>query len=978
MYICLEPLHLFFSFVGSMQTVGVKQKIQTFIPKVKWRWRSSSGSSLEGEGEGTSSRSSTSELPPHIGLSTFFAHKGVRMEDLLTPPDTPRWTVQSKTLFSNNEGESTFMSSQDISSLKMFLLEPIDGCHPTLILETISSIISKAMVVAMKGRRELAAFCNLLKPVLEEIMNSKEVVRAWIEQEDVQAQLFEVLCKVTELTVLLLATHNSPDRMIETTDTRYLVDTMEALCVVFKMNAYFTMRMERGLTRNLLIHPARVESAIQVPGYFVRVRDRGVTNEPLYYCSRDGINHRGRECGKGCCDSQSKNDAILVQLSCLMGRSLYGNGYKFIMEMLIHFKEYPLRLLEALFKILATLSFVPTGEKVFCKEDATGRKVLLGIQESFFNGLCQRMFHYLKKSIDAVEGDPMDVEYILDSLTSIVRDMHTISFLGSRTATGDLAGQLQLALWEAYIEKGIHWNACASIGDILECTFTDPRNALFSTTAFLRWLNNGDIIFELISFDYDLDYVAAVEDFVGKISKRGLLQQQHLMRLLVDDNSGMKPGEERHTSPHDLIVTSVMDHLHPNEISSEVLNQTVEWLERTKDSSSYSLEEQIPVQRFMSILEKLAGCDKDRTQKERILNLFWKHTGSAPAADLVNCMTKIADCYEPVHEFQSLQMESCLELKGEKDFLQACSSADADTNFINYLSGANCQSAAYAEKAKVWKEKEKVFYLTSLPQLEHLLTFDIPYSRLNISNECFQRLNMAQRLVASLQTPSQSTLASSMASAMSPEMQTLEALEKESKSFLELDTKIQNLNKKHFRLFEVLKREQHERLLEFFQDCQREKQSVMREVLYSKAKVAACTKRAQLDVEMSSDAILSRMLQRAEGVVKEVIEMEEKHKKLEEEMQRLELEKKKVVGAIKEIEQKHEQKEEQKQEEKPKPCAICYKEFGNSIQRGCFSPCGHASVCYDCALREKNGRGRCPFCQTDISSVCVVPSKIFF
>lgn len=44
----------------------------------------------------------------------------------------------------------------------------------------------------------------------------------------------------------------------------------------------------------------------------------------------------------------------------------------------------------------------------------------------------------------------------------------------------------------------------------------------------------------------------------------------------------------------------------------------------------------------------------------------------------------------------------------------------------------------------------------------------------------------------------------------------------------------------------------------------------MREALYAKAKVAACTRRAQLDDEMSSDAILSRMLQKAEGVVKEV------------------------------------------------------------------------------------------------------------
>ena len=45
------------------------------------------------------------------------------------------------------------------------------------------------------------------------------------------------------------------------------------------------------------------------------------------------------------------------------------------------------------------------------------------------------------------------------------------------------------------------------------------------------------------------------------------------------------------------------------------LNYYMDSLEQ--DYSSYSLEEQISVQRFMSILEKLAGCDKDRTLKER-------------------------------------------------------------------------------------------------------------------------------------------------------------------------------------------------------------------------------------------------------------------------------------------------------------------------------------------------------------------------
>jgi hypothetical protein len=83
--------------------------------------------------------------------------------------------------------------------------------------------------------------------------------------------------------------------------------------------------------------------------------------------------------------------------------------------------------------------------------------------------------------------------------------------------------------------------------------------------ALLAWDDN------LKSFTISLDYSALlffsnlvflpelvlcklqVEEFVGKISKRGLLQGQHLMRLLVDDNSGMKPGEERHTSPRDRV-----------------------------------------------------------------------------------------------------------------------------------------------------------------------------------------------------------------------------------------------------------------------------------------------------------------------------------------------------------------------------------------------------------------------------------------
>lgn len=173
-----------------------------------------------------------------------------------------------------------------------------------------------------------------------------------------------------------------------------------------------------------------------------------------------------------------------------------------------------------------------------------------------------------------------------------------------------------------------------------------------------------------------------------------------------------------------------MDFLQPNEISTEVLIESIEWLERTKGPSDY-LEEQVPASRIISILEKFSGLDEDGTLKERIFNIFWKHTGHAPPADCANRITRIAACYEPVLEFDSLTLDSIV--KGEEDLLQACSNADADTKFVNYLTSANSLSTAYAERAKVWSDKEFDFHMNSLPRLEQLLTFDISFSRREIT-----------------------------------------------------------------------------------------------------------------------------------------------------------------------------------------------------------------------------------------------------
>ncbi|XP_073395151.1 uncharacterized protein [Physcomitrium patens] len=105
--------------------------------------------------------------------------------------------------------------------------------------------------------------------------------------------------------------------------------------------------------------------------------------------------------------------------------------------------------------------------------------------------------------------------------------------------------------------------------------------------------------------------------------------------------------------------------------------------------------------------------------------------------------------------------------------------------------------------------------------------------------------------------------------------------------------------------------------------------------------------------------------------------MEEKNGMLDKELQKLKLEKEE---AIIEVEEKYQQM--LKDKEPKTSCAICYGRFttltSHHLNRACFNPCGHASVCHSCAGRLQRSTARCPICQAVVSNVSVVPSAIFF
>ncbi len=61
--------------------------------------------------------------------------------------------------------------------------------------------------------------------------------------------------------------------------------------------------------------------------------------------------------------------------------------------------------------------------------------------------------------------------------------------------------------------------------------------------------------------------------------------------------------------------------------------------------------------------------------------------------------------------------------------------------------------------------------------------------------------------------------------------------------------------------------------------------------------------------------------------------------------------------------QRKQKKEDEEEEEKT--CIICFDEPPGAV----FHPCGHATLCFACALVMKDTRGRCPLCNRSIVAV---------
>ncbi|KAH9556576.1 hypothetical protein CY35_07G036800 [Sphagnum magellanicum] len=310
--------------------------------------------------------------------------------------------------------------------------------------------------------------------------------------------------------------------------------------------------------------------------------------------------------------------------------------------------------------------------------------------------------------------------------------------------------------------------------------------------------------------------------------------------------------------------------------------------------------------KILSLIKKLAIIDKTGVMgHSRVFQLCWKHSASLPMTTIMEGFKEIFQHCKSMDDtlHKDGELEFDIMKNGEGSVMEVLKKADTGGSVNSYALNM-CET----DKDKLWEEEKNVFFEKCNKRLHKFLEYRLPVTRSDIGWESLHRA----KLVQALQTGVQADLSAARLEVMEKlELKTLNTLYCESVSHLQVDNKLNELSKQQKILFSELNDKQHREMMQFFEDCQTNRENIVKEVLYKKARVLACVEEGKKPVDES----LSKYLHAAVGLLKED---KEKQKIL---LQKLEEAKEKMPSS---------------------ECALCMLGWTNQI-RACY-PCGHASV----------------------------------
>ncbi|KAG0631535.1 hypothetical protein M758_1G261400 [Ceratodon purpureus] len=851
--------------------------------------------------------------------------------------------------------------------------------HSTpVMLKKLSEVLSEAAASISKpaGSKgfDLFSFCKELPKAIRVCLDDADMAKSHPNQDEFRAHVFEVLCKLVEFTVAFLADYvgnlsqqgegsdesdeSDEEEDGEELDLPALIHILEAISFALDSDMrYYSLLSEKG-DREILVLPSRLEFALRVPGYTVRVFD-ATDNKTHYFCSQKGVNQLGVTCE--CCNPPSEAvDPVLVSVFWHLANTACVNGYELLLKIL---RTDTLRKGSKSYKprtSVQVMALIIRPLEQLLKHDIdhySWRIVVQHLEESFSAGDMMRIccstfddvFQNLKKdlidkrecrSTDVFErATPFDnIFYTRKAFMNFLIYLHTVrswSLKAYRPADGVLSfddpGQLLILFLERIDESKGAQLVCIIFREFLDVCAQALRYEVPFAKNILHWLNEGVVLLRFLTLKCYPEMIRLVE-FAGK---EGLILKKEVFVTIFN----VKTLDERNAHARTQVAVTILKEFnlapYTTELMASVCNCLIRWQVPNPIISSHTV---------CCILEKLMACDKDRKLGDSFVRLLWKYASNLPASDFVSCLTKIACNYTSFSDQPKIIIHPGEETE---KFLQACSNADVECAVSRHVD-LKCEDnlALIEQRAKIYQDMEVNFIVETFLELKHVLDIDVPLSVHQTSNECLKRLGLAQELISGLESSTQNKMVSVMTSAMAPELRTLEAIKKEIALRPELHQRMQSAQERHLKEYDALKQDQYNSLEKFFRDCFKEKEGIVRDALYAKAEVLAAVEMAKLQskTESSSDGIRKRLLQKVENSLEEA---EKKQRECMEKLPNLE-------------------------------CNVCFVQFSAKRKRACFDPCGHTGSCIDCGMQEWKRRKICPLCQCNTEEPVAVPSTLFF
>ncbi|KAG0631530.1 hypothetical protein M758_1G261100 [Ceratodon purpureus] len=816
-------------------------------------------------------------------------------------------------------------------------------------LEKIREILLEAITLARTGQAmKLINVFTEFPAAMAKYLNGDDV-SVWSQEAEFHSQLFEVMWRLVELTVVMLSDQVEFPVEISSDHSMRLhnvtLKLLEALCAAFDSRSrYFQLREEKDTRREALVCWWRLESALRAPGFFVKVSGVG-NGQTHYFCNEKGLNHDGEACE--CCRPPPEADAVLVNLSWHLAKTASGNGYEYMLRFLIPPREISLVTAELLLRPFVQLLGI-------CSIGSTTLKTLIQHVEinssADFQRLCVNVCSGIAKYVEGilfwsyfktVYENNLTISDALGHLGTITR--WCIGYYGRmelEVVRGSLR-KLQKKMWEMLLDAKRFSMTCTSMSAAMEEKSFLPDSDSGDATLDRDWMEQKNVISRILKHPVDMRSVLKVTQFVTIVGKKGLALPQKDFLAIVNERLDAKHFDM--DKAEDQKLAAMLSHLDVSGFSYAFLDAALKWMEQVGQIVSATAGAKV-----ISILGKLLVCDKNKELEKRFLTSLLKLATNIPDRDLVSCLaSKIADHYTSQEEVEDLKKSAKTSDEQEKLLQSFSSNTNSNSNsFTSNMAGYLIATEAYGQKTKSWKEKEINLQLNSISNLSNFLEIEFPLICSQTAKECLDRVVLAQRLVGNLNTDDTYSFETVMSSAMSLEFRTLVAVQKETLLHSQLLRKVEELSEEHLQAYDAMKQEQHDKILKFFQTCEEEKKSAVRGVIYRKEKFMASVRKAGIitDPRLPLEDIPTRLLRAAGGALHEVTG---KHK---ESLERL----------------------------PNSDCAVCFLEFSSNRKRACLDPCGHAGSCIKCATREWKRTKTCPMCKSGIDRPVSVPSKLFF